>query len=509
MLETTSSRGQRVVACSAEAAELGVRPGMLVAEAAALAKEDAIRQPHDPAADHRALEKLADWLHRYSPTVGLEDADTLMLDATNLAPLYGGEQVMLQQVAQGLARLGLTAHLAVADNIATAWAAAHYVRLLPPHPSPLPQVVAEQKSNSGNAQRRNYPGERERDRHIVPRGKGIDTIAPLPAAALRLSPPVLETLARLGIDTVGDMLALPRDGLASRFGEELLTRIHQALGQRSEVIRAARHSESLTTQWLLEPPITKWTEINKVIERLLGQLAHLLSARDAGALELTCHIECQSGADATFDTRLFRPTSDADHLMEIVGLRTERLLLTSPVTAIRMHVTQHAPLARRQRVLFERASTWQTSTGLAGLVDRLAGRLGPEAVVRCQVQPGGQAEFAYTDESLVGNLSVRKRSKPQTTSKLAPLDRPLRFFARPERLETLSFLHTGPPIRFTLSGEQHIVAHHRGPERIETGWWRRQGIRRDYYRVETTQGRRFWLFRCQKREAWYLQGAYE
>lgn len=511
MLETTSSRGQRVVACSAEAAELGVRPGMLVAEAAALAKDDAIRQPHDPTADRRALEKLADWLHRYSPTVGLEDADTLMLDATNLAPLYGGEQAMLQQVAQGLARLGLTAHLAVADNIATAWATAHYGSVLPlESSSPLPRDLATAKLPPTNNPDSEIVGERAKVRGLeILTGKGIDAISPLPAAALRLSPPVLETLARLGIDTVGDVLALPRDGLASRFGEELLTRIHQTLGQRSEVIRAARHSESLTTQWLLEPPITKWTEINKVIERLLDQLAHLLSTRDAGALELTCHIECQSGPDVTFDTRLFRPTSDADHLMEIVSLRTERLLLTSPVTAIRMHVSRHAPLARRQRVLFERASTWQTSTGLAGLVDRLAGRLGAEAVVRCQVQPGAQAEFAYIEESLVGNLSTRKPSKSPSASKLAPLDRPLRFFARPERLEALSFLHAGPPIRFTLSGEQHIVAHHRGPERIETGWWRRQGIRRDYYRVETTQGRRFWLFRCQKREAWYLQGAYE
>ncbi|WP_442484314.1 Y-family DNA polymerase [Aeoliella sp. SH292] len=505
VLESTSARGQRVIACSAEAREAGVEPGMLVAEATALSTLNAVRLPHDALADRRSLEKLASWCHRFSPSVGVEGLDTLVLDATNLAPLYGGEEPLVEQIAQGLARLGLTTRIALADNIATAWGVAHY-QLPPPHPNPLPQTIAGEVATLRNATSRNRSGERGQ---IVPSGENVAALAALPAAALRLDGATLETLARLGIETVGEVLALPRSGLASRFGHELLTRIHQVLGDQDEVIRGAPHTQHLTTQWLLEPPLTKWTHINKVLERLLGQLSHLLSARDAGALEIACQLECQSGPDVTFDTRLFRPTSDAVHLMEIVALKTERLPLTNPVTAVRVHVVRHAPLARQQRVLFERETNWQHSTQLAGLVNRLAGRLGAEAVVRCRVQHEAQAEFAYTEESLVGNLSMRKKPPSPVVTKLAPLDRPLRFYSKPERIETLSFLHEGPPIRFTLAGQQHTVAHYRGPERIETGWWRHQGVRRDYYRVETTEGRRFWLFRCLRRQKWFLHGAYE
>jgi protein ImuB len=52
------------------------------------------------------------------------------------------------------------------------------------------------------------------------------------------------------------------------------------------------------------------------------------------------------------------------------------------------------------------------------------------------------------------------------------------------------------------------VARHWGPERIETGWWRGPSVRRDYYRIETDEGRRFWLFRELTNRRWFLHGAY-
>ena len=53
------------------------------------------------------------------------------------------------------------------------------------------------------------------------------------------------------------------------------------------------------------------------------------------------------------------------------------------------------------------------------------------------------------------------------------------------------------------------MARHWGPERIETGWWRRACMRRDYYRVETTAGLRFWLFRDLDDGGWFLHGSFE
>ena len=82
--------------------------------------------------------------------------------------------------------------------------------------------------------------------------------------------------------------------------------------------------------------------------------------------------------------------------------------------------------------------------------------------------------------------------------------RPIRLRKHPERIwiETLE----GTPIEFSWRGQRFPLTQAIGPERIETGWWRGQDIRRDYYQVETAAGERFWLYRDLAREGWYLHG---
>ena len=60
----------------------------------------------------------------------------------------------------------------------------------------------------------------------------------------------------------------------------------------------------------------------------------------------------------------------------------------------------------------------------------------------------------------------------------------------------MALIPDGPPRRFRWRGVTHDVAGAEGPERITPEWWRRTGaVERDYYVVEDTGGRRFWLFR--------------
>ena len=78
----------------------------------------------------------------------------------------------------------------------------------------------------------------------------------------------------------------------------------------------------------------------------------------------------------------------------------------------------------------------------------------------------------------------------------------------PVTLEALSVVPDGPPIRFSFRGHAHRVARYWGPERIETGWWRGKSVRRDYYRIETEEGQRFWLFRRLEDGAWGMHGVF-
>jgi protein ImuB len=72
----------------------------------------------------------------------------------------------------------------------------------------------------------------------------------------------------------------------------------------------------------------------------------------------------------------------------------------------------------------------------------------------------------------------------------------------------MSVVPGGPPLRFEWNKENYVVAHYWGPERIETGWWRGCDVARDYYLVETAEGKRFWLFRRRSDEHWFLHGSF-
>ena len=46
-----------------------------------------------------------------------------------------------------------------------------------------------------------------------------------------------------------------------------------------------------------------------------------------------------------------------------------------------------------------------------------------------------------------------------------------------------------------------------GPERLESGWWDGDDVRRDYYVLETAQGQRAWAYADPgHRDGWMLHG---
>jgi protein ImuB len=63
----------------------------------------------------------------------------------------------------------------------------------------------------------------------------------------------------------------------------------------------------------------------------------------------------------------------------------------------------------------------------------------------------------------------------------------------------MALLPDDPPRQFSWRGRTHRVRRADGPERIAPEWWRpdaaTHAATRDYYRVEDTDGQRFWVYR--------------
>jgi protein ImuB len=111
-----------------------------------------------------------------------------------------------------------------------------------------------------------------------------------------------------------------------------------------------------------------------------------------------------------------------------------------------------------------------------------------------------QAERFVPIGTLVKNPATSLSAIGETSSLFvshAPVIRPLRLFAMPERIEAIAEVPEGPPIRFRWRSVLHRVTKVEGPERIADHWWAKQTVRntRDYFRIEDSDGHRYWLFR--------------
>jgi protein ImuB len=67
----------------------------------------------------------------------------------------------------------------------------------------------------------------------------------------------------------------------------------------------------------------------------------------------------------------------------------------------------------------------------------------------------------------------------------------------------------GRPISFTRAGDVHRLPLCIGPERIAGQWWEGRDKTRDYFEVEDSQGKRFWIFRVLQTGRWYLHGRFQ
>jgi protein ImuB len=480
-----------VVECSRNAAECGVVPGIPLAEAKGLLRTSPGSQSgrpqfirHEPGDDQTALRELAGWCQRFSPVVAVEEPDSLLLDVTGCVHLFGGERRFSRRVMHDFRQRGFFVRATIADTIGAAWAMAHFEK----------QQTA-----------------------VIPRGQQETALHSLPIEALRLPHAAVQTLHELGVRCIKQFGSLPRAGLTSRLGPEVVRRLDQALGRIPELLVPVRLPEPIEAIWEFEHPTGHRGTLEAVLRQLVERVVDRLAARQQGVGRFRVELISSEKQQTRLTLGLLRPSQSVGHLMELILTRLEQVSFVGEVVGLRLRVMAAALLESRQAHLFDAGSNPGSQRELDLLVDRMSNRLGKERVVRPRLSPDAQPEFAFRWEPLQGSNEYSATpetrnpvflKKPGFSTRPAPA-RPLRLGPEPHPVEVTSVIPEGPPIRFFRDCRAYTVARCWGPERIETGWWRGRHIRRDYYRVETESGRRFWLFRRIGQGDWFLHGEFE
>lgn len=393
-----SRRGQVVSAASPLAMQDGACVDMPLSEAKSLLHHsgDFHVFEHDPDADVEAIEVLADSLEAFSPIVGLETIDpedfkrgrrpdSLLLEVTGLAHLFGDESQLARQLLVHCDALGFLPRIAIADTVGVAWAMARYFSgpYFSQHQQPivLPPVTQVQRAedcaldtvtrelalcrlknstkdgaaNGSLGTGLSAPSSPNRiSQPHADRGSPFpepeittNLIQQLPVEALRLQPTITDTLYQLGVETIGQLQRLSRNDLAMRFGDAIHRRLDQLTGKIEEPVIARRKPAEFVAEQLLEYPTHHRETIEVIIARLVGGLCEQMRSRQRGALEWTVRLVCQSGQPLEFRVNLFQPTAKTNQVMPLVEMQLEQVL--SP------HTRQSRKQKRGKSVAFRSA----------------------------------------------------------------------------------------------------------------------------------------------------------
>lgn len=466
----------------------------------------------EPEADRLTLTKLADWAQRYSPFTAPVQPNGIWLDITGCAHLWGGEEQLAEDMLSRLHSHGIPARAAIAQTFGAAYALAHHAETY----------------------------------LVAPHEAHYDLLAPLPVERLRISEETASLLRKLGLSTIAHIRSLPRSELGCRF-PDLLPRFDEAMGFAEEAIEFRRPPTPWIERLRFAEPIAAPEDLERAAATLLGNLCSRLEAKHCGAVHWEIGFFRTDGDIESVRVSTAFPARDAKRLLRLFREKLETVDPGFGVEIAALTVSKTAPLKPRQINLLRPVQSAACIEELAALLDSLENRLGQGRIYRMELQESYIPERAVKRIPPLNNLPLRRgsqqrgsnsdlsdcfddecdgfeKSEPnsQSAERVRFGERPIRLFARPQPIEVTAALPDEPPIFFRWRKVVHRIRRAEGPERISAEWWRsgtldgsedEEAHIRDYYRVENTQGLRFWVYRegtysGRRPPRWYLHGLF-
>ena len=470
----------RLSAVDRKATSLGLSAGMPLANARAMLPALKAMAANEPA-DLKLLENIADWCDRLTPFVALEPPRGLLLDVTGAAHLFGGEQAMLDRIRAGLHAQGFAVRGAIAGTAVAA------------------RALARCKNGA-----------------VACPGADAATVAPLPIDALNLDPVTTHAFRRAGLKTIGQVAERKRTELTARFGSRMVFELDAALGRAEKPISPRIPLPDYMAEHRFAEPVVTQDAVLGTLHSLAEILAKIMEDRGQGARRMDAAFFGADGTVRRIAVETGQPTRDPAVMQRL--FREKLAMLANP-----LNPGFGFDLIRLGATLTERADTQAADFDanindereIRFLIDRFAARFGSHRIL----------SFLPNDTHIPEAAAVALPAQYAEPAKLewervrgpgeAPR-RPLHLFAKPEPVDVTAKVPQGPPLQFRWRRALHSVAFAEGPERIAMEWWRHQAAQptRDYFRVEDSEGKRFWLYRegIYERETaaprWFLHGVF-
>jgi protein ImuB len=300
---------------------------------------------------------------------------------------------------------------------------------------------------------------------------------------------ILTRLEEMGILTVGEVLRLPREGLARRIGIVYLQDLDKALGKEVDLRPSLELPESLRSSIDLMPETADRRLLLEAVGNLFERCMLDLRCRQRQIGTFMLHFQHLHGEPSREAFALLEPAHEKQHFLGLVAHRLERVRLRAPVVSIELETGHLLDMRAGYSDLFPGARLGRDELSLS-MIERLRERLGPMNVHGIALVADHRPESAWS-KTAIG------RHRPMPPSQCARIDdRPLWLLDPPRTLQ----VENGHPF---YHGALSIQA---GPERIESGWWDQRDISRDYFVASGESGEKLWVYLDNDTSRWYLHG---
>jgi protein ImuB len=455
----------RVVDCSLPAAALGVRPGMTLVQAQAVAPE-ATTVVDDLARDAQVWHDVLDALDAASPLVQDDGWGRALLE---MHGIEGGATGWLDAVRGALAGFDLPVRLGLG-------------------PSPF---VAHAAATLGEG---------------ICTGDPAAFVAPLSLELLDCGPEICERLRLLGITTLGDLAALPHGPFVRRFGPQAATWHDRARGIDRRPLRPRPRDLRIDRRLYGEGDAASEEAVLFALRTLVGTVVDDLGSAGKRAGRLVLTLECENGDLRELSVRVAQPTALPATLFDLLRARLEGITLDAPVTGLRLLAegleSGGVPIA-----LFAAGDPDPDALGI--VLARIEAALGEGHALRPQLAEAARDERRATMQPFTLEPLVTRTWSALAPSVALPATATLQF--RTLTPQPVAVRVIGGRPRFVGTPEAEVLDC-AGPWRIDEGWWAAatgssERVARDEYDVLLADGALVRIAR--EAHGWHIRGVYD
>jgi protein ImuB len=395
------------------------------------------------------LQKLCLHAQTFTSFVSIEPPNALLLEIKGSVKLFGSLQRLHADIDAGWRRLALPARSATAPStLAALWLAR----------AGDPLQIEEVEMLAGH-------------------------LAKVPIACTAWDSEWLQTLRAMGVTHLGELMRLPRSGLARRLNPAMLKDLDIALARQLAPRRAFVPRERFRERCDFETEIEHVAYLEKALEPLIERCAQFLRKRQAGVQTLQLRLKHREGPATRVQVGLASITSERRRLSDVLCQKLTRLELKAPVRGMELISGSLRGLSASSLDVFAGLTGAGSRDSAPQLVERLRARLGEEAVYGVCLIPEHRPEAAWRRVH-----ELRLSAAPRVAEEAVEQARPVWLLNEPQSLPKPEILQ--------------------GPERIESGWWDGKGVARDYYIARQPDGVRLWVFQERQSKRWYVHGVF-